>query len=229
MSSIAIPNTNSTSLDTQQEIDSSNSQEELWNIIEKQRDIIHELQEELNKVTIERDHLIAKSKVPADHTPTNSLSCSSSSASSSIVEDTTLPQINSNTLPIPPPRSPYRSTNNNIIETDTQQQQKTVPLPPLPPLPNKNALPLSERQSSLANLDDRRSDDLNDDQDLVPIQLKVLEQNADSFILSIMNKTNKQEIYQIEKLFTDLLLLDMTVSFFVHATAINKKKKKIGY
>lgn len=230
-----IPNNKQQLQDTPADKEDEISKEELWNIIEKQCDIIQELQKALNEITLERDHLLAKHQVS---TPTNSLSCSSSSSSikttsNEVVEATTITTIiesskSNNKLPVPPPRSPYRSTNTNNTTTDTQLQ-KNNNIPALPLKKSKllqqqqnNSL-ITDRESSFANLstpsklDCKHNDpeEQEEEQELIPIQLRVLPQHHDDFfILSVINLKNGKELYQIEKLYTDLLFLDMNVSFF---------------
>lgn len=149
--------------DTQPE---NNDDRELWNIIEKQRTIILELQKALNEVTLERDNLLA-------------------------VED-------NNKSPIPPPRSPFRSTNNN----------KT-------------------RKDLVVNGDDEQ-DELNNN--LTPIQVKVKSIRTNSFVLAVINNKTNKELWKIEKLYTDLLSLDMAVNInFAPIAILSLKNNKLDF
>ncbi|KAI8064899.1 hypothetical protein BDF21DRAFT_427359 [Thamnidium elegans] len=149
--------------DTQPENDDDR---ELWNIIEKQRTIILELQKALIEVTRERDNLLA-------------------------VED-------NNKSPIPPPRSPFRSTNNNKTKKDL-----------------------------VVNGDDDQ-DELNNN--LTPIQVKVKSIHTNSFILSVINNKTNKELWKIEKLYTDLLSLDMAVNInFAPIAILSLKNNKLDF
>lgn len=148
-------------IDTQQ---LKNNDGQLWSIIEKQRNIILELQKALNEVTVERDHLLLSATTTTTTTTTT---------------------------PIPPPRSPYRS--------------------------NKKKLSV--------NLNDQH-----DEQDMIQIQLKVKSIHTDSFILSVLNKKNNQELWKIEKLYTDLLCLDMAVNInFAPIAILSLKNNKLDF
>jgi hypothetical protein len=195
-------------LDTQQNLHNNNN-DDLWNIIQEQRIIIQELQKALNEVSFERDELLTKVK--------NSSTFSSNSSTSSSTEDipsppqqllqqmnTTLINKSNNKLPIPPPRSPYRSN------TDTQ---KTLLL--------KKKNKKFRHSSSLPNLN---QEDLKEEhhveEELLNFEINVKSIHTSSLILSVFDKKNKKELWKIEKSFTDLLSLDITVSFFLQA--INK-------
>ncbi|GAA5802062.1 hypothetical protein HPULCUR_007522 [Helicostylum pulchrum] len=155
--------------DTQPE---NNDDRELWNIIEKQRTIILELQKALNEVTLERDNLLA-------------------------IED--------NKSPIPPPRSPFRSTT-----TTTTNNKKT-----------------RKDLAVVVNGDDEQ-DELNNN--LTPIQVKVKSIRTNSFVLAVINNKTNKELWKIEKLYTDLLSLDMAVNInFAPIAILSLKNNKLDF
>ncbi|KAG2198595.1 hypothetical protein INT47_001042, partial [Mucor saturninus] len=72
--------------------------------------------------------------------------------------------------------------------------------------------------------------DQHDEQHMIPIRLKVKSIHADSFILSIVNKKNNQELWKIEKLYTDLLCLDMAVNInFAPIAILSLKNNKLDF
>lgn len=147
--------------DTQPGDASTPKDRELWNIIDKQRTIILELQKELNKVTLERDNLLLPKTNSAEE---KALLLS----------------------PIPPPRSPFRKK-----EDDDRDEQKY----------------------------------------LTPIRLLVKSiNNNNSFILSIIHGKTNKELWQITKLYTDLLSLDMAVHInFAPIAILSLKNNKLDF
>ncbi|CAO3657482.1 unnamed protein product [Mucor hiemalis] len=121
---------------------------QLWHIIEEQRTVIQELQKALNDMTVERDNLQARLNCTTKNPISSTTPTSSSSSLSSYVEESsnTTQQSNSalnvpiktsnNKLPVPPPRSPYRSN----TQIDTHKKK----------LPSKKKA--DTRHSSLPNL-----------------------------------------------------------------------------
>ncbi|KAI7906315.1 uncharacterized protein BX663DRAFT_548511 [Cokeromyces recurvatus] len=98
-------------------------QNDLWNIIEKQRVIIHELQKALNNITRERDDLLVKITTFENNNNNNMTDQKSSTTSSSSSTDSN--KSNGGTTPTLPPRSPYRS-NNLSSQEDTTNKLKVL-------------------------------------------------------------------------------------------------------
>lgn len=69
-----------------------------------------------------------------------------------------------------------------------------------------------------------------DEQDMFAIALKVKSIHADSFTLSVIDKKKNQELWRIEKLYTDLLCLDMAVNINLAPIAIlSLKNNKLDF
>lgn len=72
--------------------------------------------------------------------------------------------------------------------------------------------------------------DQQDEENMIPIRLKVKSIHADSFILAVVNKKNNQELWKIEKLYTDLLCLDMAVNInFAPIAILSLKNNKLDF
>lgn len=191
---------------------------ELWHIIEEQRNVIQELQKALKDMTVERDALQAQLNCTTNNPITSNTTTPSSSSISSYVEEnckTTQPQqqqqltnLNSknplkpsdnNKLPVPPPRSPYRSnTQIDTLQKKSSSKKRT-----------------DTRHSSLPNLqqDDDRDQVFDYESDnVINIQVNVKAILASSIILSIINISSGKEIWKVGKSYTDLLTLDIAVS-----------------
>lgn len=190
---------------------------ELWHIIEEQRNVIQELQKALNDMTLERDALQARLNCTTNNPISSNTTTSSSSSISSYAEENSnntqqqqqltnstsknpLKTSNNNKLPVPPPRSPYRS--NTQIDTHQKKSSST----------KKRT---DTRHSSLPNLqqDDDRDQVFDHESDnVVNIQVNVKAILASSIVLSIINKKSGKELWKVGKSYTDLLTLDIAVS-----------------
>lgn len=211
-------------LDTQHKHEKLNNDNDLWDIIQEQRIVIQELQKALNEVTLERDQLLIKAK--------NSCTSSVSSSSSSSITteenstNTTTPLFikptttntnihhhhhhnNNNKLPIPPPRSPYRSnidTQKTLLAKSTKNNIKNINPRHSSSLPDLTKNGLQDRKD-----DDDHVQDV-EQNELINIKVDVKSIHASSLVLTIIDKKTEKELWKVEKSFTDLLSLDIAVS-----------------
>ncbi|KAI8990947.1 hypothetical protein BDF20DRAFT_841805 [Mycotypha africana] len=206
--------------DTQQQLQHEQYQDkdQLWQIIENQRTIINELNEALKTVKLERDSLILKLE---------NLTAAASRASSTPSPPTP--------TPTPPPRSPFRNVylyqhssgaspqlphhQQQHLSKQTQQRQASSSIHDTinyftaeeqDEEDIQSILTLATATTNSNHIQDRIVSDSMDEGTLVQLKISKISLHASSssFVLSVLNPTTGEELWQIEKAFLELIALD---------------------